>query len=145
MIAADLMTEHPRTIRPDDTIGEAIEALQSMDVRHLPVVNDDNELVGILSDRDLGSLFAPFAEGAEAEPTLVTRTERLVATIMHADVVTADAEADVADVIEAMLENKIGAIPVVDGERKLEGIISYVDILRTLGARESGLRALVAD
>jgi acetoin utilization protein AcuB len=53
---------------------------------------------------------------------------------MSSDVVTVDPEDDVHDVIDRMLENKIGAVPVVDADQTLVGIISYVDVLRHLGA-----------
>ncbi len=79
MIAADLMTENPRTIRATDPLGQAIEALQSIEVRHLPVVDDQNELVGMLSDRDLGSLMRTFSEGANAERLIVPLSRRRVA------------------------------------------------------------------
>ena len=50
---------------------------------------------------------------------------------MRADVVSVDEEADLREVIETLLEQRIGAVPVVDGDGKLTGIISYVDLLRT--------------
>ena len=43
MIAADIMTENVRCITPQETISEAVELLQTLEVRHLPVVNDDDE------------------------------------------------------------------------------------------------------
>lgn len=133
MNAADLMTENPRTIRPTDPVSEAIDALQSMEIRHLPVVDDEGNLVGMLSDRDLGPLMRSFTEGADAERMILPLSQRRVVDFMSADVVSVDPDADVADVIETMLEQRIGAVPVVDGEGDVVGIISYVDVLRALG------------
>ena len=132
MIAAELMTENPRTIRPTDLLSEALDALQSMDIRHLPVVDADNNLVGMISDRDLGPLMTIFTEGAEAQRMIVPLSRRRVAELMSSDVVAVDADADMSDVIEMMLEQRIGAVPVVDGEGNVSGIISYVDILRAI-------------
>ena len=50
---------------------------------------------------------------------------------MSADVVSVDADAEMNEVIETMLEQRIGAVPVVDGEGNVIGIISYVDIMRS--------------
>ena len=133
MIAADLMTENPRTIRATDLVSDALDALQSLEIRHLPVVDEENNLVGMLSDRDLGSLMRTFTEGADAERMVVPLSRRRVVDVMSADVVSVDADAEMSDVIEVMLEQRIGAVPVVDGEGNVAGIISYVDILRVLG------------
>jgi CBS domain-containing protein len=134
MIAADIMTENPLTIRQTDTIGDAIDALQSMDIRHLPVVDDEGNLVGMLSDRDLGPLMRTFTEGADAERMIVPLSRRRVTDFMSSDVVSVDVDAEVSSIIETMLEQHVGAVPVVDGEGAVSGIISYVDLLRALGS-----------
>lgn len=52
---------------------------------------------------------------------------------MSSDVVCADVEAELADVVDLLLEHKVGAVPVVRAEsREVVGIISYVDVLRAL-------------
>jgi CBS domain-containing protein len=135
MIAADVMTENPTTIRQTDPISEAIDALQSLAIRHLPVVDDANNLVGMLSDRDLGSLMRTFAEEADAEGMVLPLSQRRVADYMSADVVSVEEDTDVSEVIETMLEQRIGALPVVDGEGNVKGIISYVDLLRAMVMR----------
>ncbi len=132
MIAADVMTSNPRTIRDTDTIADAVEALQLADVRHLPVVNEQDELIGMLSDRDLGSLMRTFMENGDAERMVPALSQRLVSQMMSADVVCVDLDADVTSIAETMLEQRIGAVPVVDGEGAVVGIVSYVDILRSV-------------
>lgn len=132
MIAADLMTENPRTIRPTDTVSQALEALQSLEIRHLPVVDEENNLVGMVSDRDLGPLMRSFTEGEEAERMVLTLSRRRVSDFMSADVICIDADADLSEVIDMMLDQHIGALPVVDGEGVVQGIISYVDVLRAV-------------
>jgi CBS domain-containing protein len=121
MIAADIMTNDPRTVRVDDSLGEAYEVLRDLDVRHVPVVNNDGDLVGILSDRDLAG------RSRESLPKSTTR----VADVMSGGVVMVDPQSDVREIIERLLENHISAVPVVDGESKVVGIVSYVDVLRS--------------
>jgi CBS domain-containing protein len=130
MIAADVMTENPRTIEATDTIAQAVDALQSLEVRHLPVVNEEGDLVGMLSDRDLGPLMRGSIEGEEAERMVVPLSRTRVADVMTSGVVSVDVDADVGEIVETMLEQRIGAVPVVDGEGAVVGIISYVDVLR---------------
>lgn len=130
MIAADIMTENVRCITPQETISEAVELLQTLEVRHLPVVNDDDELVGMLSDRDLRSLFVPFDEDGETAGSLLKQGRMTVSKVMSSNVVAVNSEDDVMEVVDRLLEDKVGALPVVDSDNKLVGIISYVDVLR---------------
>lgn len=133
MIASEIMTENPRIVRPSDPLGQALDALQMMEVRHLPVVDDDDNLVGMLSDRDVGSLVRISRQSAEGEGDALT--DRPVAEYMSGDVVTVEPDTDVTEVIEAMLGHRIGAVPVVDPEGTVVGIISYVDVLRAVADR----------
>lgn len=135
MIASEIMTENPKTIKASDPIGEAIDALQSLEVRHLPVVDDDANLVGMLSDRDLGPLMRAFPEGEEAQRAVLTLSRKPVADFMSGDVVSAAPDTDVRELIDVMLENKIGAVPVVDTDGDVIGIVSCVDVLRALAGK----------
>ena len=121
MIAVDVMTENPRTILETDSVSDALEVLATLDIRHLPVVDDSDTLVGMISDRDLGPLMRNYDEASG----------RKISEYMSADVVSVDEDADLREVIETLLEQRIGAVPVIDGDGKLTGIISYVDLLRT--------------
>ena len=121
MSVAEVMTPRPRTIRPTDTVEKAIDVLENAEFRHLPVVDDEGALVGILSDRDLGSR-------RKREFDAETRVEDL----MSGSVVSLTIDAEIGDAVDAMLEQRIGAVPVVDGNGRLRGIVSYVDVLRAL-------------
>jgi acetoin utilization protein AcuB len=130
--AQDLMTEDPVTISTYSTVREAARLLQTLDIRHLPVVDEEGSLVGMLSDRDLRSLALPQMVGGEYSGDVQLGLDSRVASLMTADVLSVEAEDDVSTVVDVMLENKVGAVPVVDGDGALVGIVSYVDILREL-------------
>jgi acetoin utilization protein AcuB len=132
LTARDLMTEKPVTIRANATVRRAAELLQTLDIRHLPVVDEGGNLVGMLSDRDLRSVSIPFVLGDEYVGTVRAALDARVATIMNSDVLSVDEEADAAEVVDLMLDNKIGAVPVLDGDGALVGIVSYMDVLRAL-------------
>ena len=128
--AQDLMTEDPITVRTTSTIREAARLLQTLDIRHLPVVDEEGALVGMLSDRDLRGL-SPLVVGGDFEGSPDGLDAR-VSTVMSADVLSVETEDDLSAVVELMLENKVGAVPVVDGDGALVGIVSYMDVLREI-------------
>ena len=109
MIARDLMTEAPATVGPTATVRKAVDILQTLDIRHLPVVNDDGELIGMLSDRDLRSLSIPYFTEDGEFGNLRVILDSSVASFMSSDVLSVDTEADGAEIVELMLDNKIGA------------------------------------
>jgi len=127
------MTEDPVTIAPHAKVREAVRLLQSMEIRHLPVVDDD-ELVGMLSDRDLRGVSLPHLIDERWFGDLRHAMDEAVASVMSSDVLSVEAEADATEIIDLMLEHKVGAVPVVDADGNLVGIVSYMDVLRELAA-----------
>jgi len=132
LVAGDVMTENPKTIGVNDPVGDAIAALQSIDVRHLPVVDDQGELVGMVSERDIGSWARQFSEGELARRSIETLSAVPIGHIMSSDVACVDTDAGLAEIVETMLERNVGALPVVNGEGQPVGIVSYVDLLRAV-------------
>ena len=132
MTAHDLMTPNPSTISSQASLAEAWDRMRALDVRHLPVVERD-EVVGMLSDRDLGNFDVArllTEEGADAVRRWLARP---VVQLMSTDVIAAEPETDIDDLITLFLEHKIGAIPVLmPGSRHIVGIVSYIDVLRAL-------------
>lgn len=130
MIAKDLMSENPTTIQESAAVGAVIEIFQEQGFRHLPVLRG-SELVGMLSDRDLRSLMVPKLVDDAGLTELQARYSATVSELVSRDVVKVNPDADAGDIIDLMLEYKVGAVPVVDeGSGDLLGIVSYVDILR---------------
>jgi acetoin utilization protein AcuB len=125
------MTHRPTAILHTASVRAALAVMLELDVRHLPVVNEDHELVGMLSDRDLRGLPHVHREldDALAVPGAIELDEP-VTTLMSADVIAAEPADDLAEVLEIMLEHRIGAVPIVSPERRLVGIVSYLDALR---------------
>jgi CBS-domain-containing membrane protein len=130
--ATDLMTPDPFVIPASAKVSEALRALQELDVRHLPVVNSEGTLVGMLSDRDLRSLAVPVTIDGEWLGTVRLALDASVQSMMNSDVLTVGVEAEVEEIVDLMLGEKIGAVPVLDADGKLAGIVSYVDLLSKL-------------
>jgi len=137
MIAAELMTESPVAVPPTAPIREVIQTMVSEEVRHLPIV-DGERLLGIVSERDLRSFSLPVATILERPEESARRLEEPISTVMRGDVVYADRDATIDEVIDLMIEHKIGAVPVVEtGTELLVGIVSYIDVLEAARARLS--------
>lgn len=123
----EIMTPNPERVEVTDSLREVVSRLMELDVRHLPVVSND-ELIGMISDRDLRTV-------AGVTPG-VTRPEdvawdRAVTSIMQGDVIAVEPSDDLRDAVDLMIEHKVGALPVVDGVNgMLVGIVSYIDVLR---------------
>jgi acetoin utilization protein AcuB len=132
MTARDLMTPNPTTVPPQASIAEVWDLMRELDVRHLPVVEND-ALVGMLSDRDIGSFDAARLLTEDGADALRRRLARPVVQCMSADVIAAEPETDVSELVTLFLEHKVGAIPVVIPDtRRVVGIVSYIDVLRVL-------------
>jgi CBS domain-containing protein len=126
------MTANPMTVPPHASVAEAWDLMRERAVRHLPVV-DGGAVVGIVSDRDLAHFDMArllTAEGAEA---LRRELGTPVVKVMNADVIAVNPEAELGEVVDLLVENRIGAVPVVRPEsQELVGIVSYIDVLEAL-------------
>lgn len=134
MTAEELMTDDVTTVDETASLAAALEILSQLEIRHVPVVHD-GEVTGMISDRDLRSLGLDIVTDLESLERIKARLQAPVSSLMTGGVVTVDRSTDVSEIIDLMLEEKVGAIPVVDEEtNELVGIVSYVDVLRA--ARE---------
>lgn len=129
LVAGDLMTEAPATVKLDDYLLNAAGRMQSLGVRHLPVVNGANELVGMLSDRDV--------RGAVGDPMRIHDNELRVqlnllrvGDAMTADVLVASESDSLGTIAMMFVDHRLSAAPVVNDQGALVGIISYLDLLR---------------
>lgn len=130
MIVRDVMTRDPVAAPSDATIGEALEIFQSLEFRHLPIV-DGKELVGILSERDLLGLGLPAAVDDATLARLQSRLATPIAELMSTDVISVSPDATIGEAIDLIVEHRVGAVPVVDeASGDLVGIVSYIDVLR---------------
>jgi acetoin utilization protein AcuB len=132
MNAHDLMTPNPATVTRQSTVADALDIMRELDVRHVPVVHD-GVLVGMLSDRDVAHIDVARLLSTEGADALRRELVAPVVTVMRSDVIFVEPDTDVNDVVELLIENRIGAIPVVRSDtREVVGIVSYIDALRAL-------------
>ena len=145
MFVSRSMTRKVITIHKDADLNEAREIMASNKIRHLPVVDEDNRLLGIVTDRDIRSAM-PSAAYNEQDDVGVLRVEK----IMTEDPITIPPTYTLQDTMLLIQKTKVGAFPVVDDERNLKGIISIRDLVRAfinvMGIGEPGtLLCIIAE
>lgn len=132
MIAQDIMTANPVSLSVSDTVRDALDLMHDRDFRHVPVV-EGGELAGMVSDRDLRSYTLPLLEAVSNPETAFQRLDTPLSEVMQGGVVSVDLETPLSELIDLMVEHRVGAIPVVDvGGTLLRGIISYIDVLKAV-------------
>jgi CBS domain-containing protein len=124
------MKRDPATVPPYAPLLEAVGIMVDRDVRHVLVVDAERHLLGIVSDRDVRTAIGDPLEALRQELTEVE--ELKVASVMTTDVITVRDDANLSDVARQFVDERVGALPVVDAQKKLVGLVSYVDVIRAL-------------
>ena len=127
MLVVERMTRPIVGITGSDTVRQALETVQEHRLRHLPVLDETDCLVGIVSEKDL----------------LRAREDLPVREVMTTDVVTVTEYTALEEAARIMADHRISSLPVMRGE-KLVGIITETDLFNVfvelLGARQEGVR-----
>lgn len=125
VLARDLMTAPVLSLPSDSTLKEAWAVMTRRGFRHIPVTSMHGTLVGMVSDRDL----------LHHVPELITlantsqAAQRKLAEIMTTRVISATPTTDIREIARVMLDERIHAVPILDGNRHLVGILSTRDLL----------------
>ena len=131
MFVSRSMVSQVITIDKDASVFEAQEKMAASGIRHLPIVDDDNRLIGIVTDRDIRSAM-PYSlikkKGSLEEREKIAQLR--VEDIMTRDPITISPMYTIQDALLMIQKEKVGAFPVVDDDGKLKGILSVRDLLR---------------
>jgi acetoin utilization protein AcuB len=140
------MSHNPVTVRPGTSLYDALKIMRDNKVRRLPVLDEHGKLVGIVSEKDL--LYASPSPATSLSMWEINYLTAKIAVrdLMTTDVITICDDCPMEEAARVMVDNKIGGLPVMRGE-KLVGIITETDLfkifLELLGAREQGSRFTV--
>ena len=141
MRARDIMTPNPITVGAAVPVREAAAMLSEHRITSMPVVDDDGQVIGIVSEIDLLRDRMPHDPRSSMLPQIdLPDPPKTVAEVMSDTVVCLAESADAADLAEAMVDNHLRAIPILDGG-DLVGIVSRRDLLRTLLRDDTAIRA----
>ena len=143
-LVREVMARDVVTVTPETPVADVMNLLIGKLFKAVPVVDEARRVVGLISDGDLiarggaqqrmsvaerldtGMLAAQLAE--------IRRTGKTARDVMTSPVITVHEEASLARAVSLMTEQKLKRLPVVDANQRLVGILSRVDVLRTVGA-----------
>jgi CBS domain-containing protein len=119
-LVEDLMTRELVTLKPEDDLSIAEKIMFLERVRHLPVVNARQRLVGLITHHDLLRIFAQRGhdKGTRAEEVMTT------------GVATVTPKTTLHRALKLMIRSKFGCLPVIDGEGVLVGLITEFDLVK---------------
>jgi len=143
MLVRERMSCNPATITPDTPITDALRLMRDRQVRRLPVLDQEGNLIGIVSEKDLLYASPSPATSLSIYEMHYLLSRLRIQELMTTDVITVTPDTLLEEAARIMVDHKIGGLPVTEG-RKLLGIITQTDIFEVLleqfGARQKGLR-----
>ena len=131
MKVKDLMQTDIVTLRTNDTLDIAEDIMSLGRLRHLPVIQIGNRLVGMVSQRDLLRASLSSALNVSAYKRQQWLEKIAVRDVMSKGVVSVEADADIKDALDVLLGEKFGCLPVVEA-KKLVGVLTETDLLEYL-------------
>ena len=142
MTVSKNMTINPVTTTPDMGVFEAFELMKNEGVQRLPVLDNDGNLVGIISEKNITSAAADREVSIVEFALLLSKIK--VGDVMTKEVITVSVDDPVELAARKMSDNDISILPVVDNNGKLVGVVSRSDLFRLLlelfGTRHYGIR-----
>ncbi|WP_440053994.1 CBS domain-containing protein [Pseudoalteromonas sp. T1lg65] len=127
---ADLMTADPFAVTADNTLHDAHNIMKEKNVRHIPVINEEGILVGMLTQKimiaKVMGIMATYGANAMERKEKQTKVNDIMAT----DFASVTPAQSLQDVVKFFVENRHGCMPVVDDENKLVGILTSSDFVR---------------
>ena len=145
----EYMQKNPITITPDASFYEARAIIRDKGIRHLPVVDKNHQLVGLITDRDIREAAPSDATSLSVHELHYLLGKLKVSAFMvpKSKVITITSDTVVEKAVLLMQQHKVGCLPILEGE-KLIGIITETDILGFLvdlfGLQRTGTRLIIA-
>ncbi|MHC4283602.1 MAG: CBS domain-containing protein [Planctomycetota bacterium] len=139
----DIMTEQVVCLSEQDNLAEVMKVMQKGQFRHLPVVDKEMKLLGIISDRDILRHLPMLSRQYQTESKVFrsrlfdvdpedSSLELPLSRVMSSNVFHVLPGCSFYEAIKMLDENKISCLPVVDEEQKIQGIITVTDVMRGL-------------
>ncbi len=148
MYVKDNMVSSPITLRPEQSVSEAVDIMDENDLHRLPVVDDDGKLVGLVTESVIMSNTPNNATSLSMFELNYLLNKLKISDIMIQEVITIGKDALLEEAATLMRRNDIGCLPVVDEENKLLGIITHNDIFTAfidlLGYNHNGMRYVIS-
>jgi CBS domain-containing protein len=129
---AEVMRRNVTTLGPDMSLLDAVSIFARASFRHLPVIDREHRLVGIVSDRDVRTKLGDPVRILLEEDVIGEGMGDTVESVMTERPIALRTDASLLELADCLLDERVGAVPIVDEEERLAGIASYIDVLRYL-------------
>lgn len=116
---ADIMTKDTMTLRPEQSFAEVVGLMANQSFRHVLVVDSDERLHGVISDRDV----------LRALSRTPDWSKKSVSEIMTSDLITSTPDSPLSVAVRLMLEKRINCLPVISADGRVCGILTSTDLL----------------
>ncbi|MBF0252959.1 MAG: CBS domain-containing protein [Candidatus Omnitrophica bacterium] len=120
--AKDIMTKNVVLIKPDTSVYDAIIILVDKQISGMPVVNDKNELVGVVTEQDF-LVYFDFVGNSEVKKALVK-------DYMTRETVQFKPDSDVSEILRAFVQKNIKRVPITNENDEVVGVVSRRDVLK---------------
>ncbi len=131
MRVEEIMTKNVITVDMDATLETIRNIFARHNIHHVVIV-DGNQIMGVISDRDILATLSPFIDSLIEEKRDISTLEKKAHQIMTRRPISIAFDQSIAVAAEIILENKISCLPVIDASSQLSGIITWRDLLRHL-------------
>jgi len=137
MIVEEIMKSDVSTLTSGSTIEDAIHLMKTKRIRHLPVIDSENHMIGLVTDRDIKDALPSIFYSGERKDVL----HKAVKEIMSTNIITGHPLDFVEEISAIFYEHHISCLPIIH-DKKLVGIVTETDLLHTLvqltGAHQPG-------
>jgi len=128
MTVETIMSRDVVTVRPDAALMEIRGLLHERGFNHLLVIEEDDTLCGVISDRDVLQAISPFLDTYSEEHRDVKTLSQPASEIMQPDPLTVTPDTTIKEASQMLLDNRVSSLPVVEGD-ELVGIVTGKDML----------------
>ncbi len=126
----DLMSEEPVTLGVGANLAEAHDIMETRHVRHIPIIDDDGSVVGLITERDLLRAAGPAINELPVDARNQVLAQTPVVDVMIHDPECVTPDADLTSAAQTLLDNKFGCLPVVGDINGVSGILTESDFVR---------------
>lgn len=129
LLVRDLMTSDVVTLEANESLLLADDVMRLARIRHLPVVQPDGKLAGLVTHRDMLRASVSSLAGLSRTEEANIKGAIPVREVMKREVTTVGPDRTALEACRLILERKLGCLPVVDGEGRLVGILTEADFV----------------
>ncbi len=124
-----IMTYQIQTVLADDALGYLSDIFEKVSYHHLPVIDENNILIGIISDRDVTANLSPFTGTDLEKERDLKLLKQTAGDIMSVDPVTVTQSSTIETASILLLEHNFSCLPVINDEGTIVGLLTWKDLL----------------